>query len=149
MRKLIVPSVLAITLATFATAVYAGGAHCGSKSTGASGKSCVSGQTAALPEGLKVETFRMPSGALAVFYTSDKPEVVKTLQEKAAGGASSFCCGICREMAQVKDCKVDLVPFSTGVLALVTAAEPASIDKFEKAFAALNTPAAAAPVTTQ
>jgi len=148
MRKFIVPSVLALTLAAFASAVYAGGPHCGTTKT-TSGKSCVIGQTAALPEGLKVETFRMPSGSLAVFYTSENAQVVKTLQEKAAAGASSFCCGICREMAQAKDCKVELVSFSTGVLAVVTATEPGSIDKFEKAFAALTAPATATPVTTQ
>lgn len=149
MRKFIVPSVLALTLAAFASAVYAGGPHCGTSKTTSSGKSCIIGQTAALPEGLKVETFRMPSGALAVFYTSENAQVVKTLQDKASAGASSFCCGICREMAQAKDCKVELVPFSTGVLAVVTATEPGSIDKFEKAFAALTAPATATPVITQ
>jgi hypothetical protein len=145
MRKLIVPAVLALTVVAFASSVYAGGAGCkGGQSASASGKSCHYGQTASLPEGLKVETFRMPSGALAVFYTSENVQVVKTLQEKAAGGADNFCCGICREMAQAKDCKVELVPFANGVMALVTAPEAGTIDKFEKQFAVLtstqNTP---------
>lgn len=145
MRKFVVPSILALTLLTFAGSVYAGGAHCNTKTAGAAGKSCAYGKTASMPEGLKIETFRMPSGGLAVFYTSDKAEVVKTLQEKAVAGADNFCCGICREMANAKDCKVELVPFSGGVLAFVTANEPTKLDAFEKQFAALTT----AQTTTQ
>ena len=138
MRKLIVPSLLALSLMAFAAAAQAGGAFCAGKKS-AAGQSCHVSKTASLPEGLKVETFRLPSGGLAVFYTSDKPEVVKTMQERAAGGAENFCCGICREMAQVKDCKVELASFSGGVVALVTANEPKTLDAFEKQFAALTT----------
>ena len=138
MRKLIVPSLMALSLLAFAAAAQAGGhACCAGKM--AAGKSCHDSKTASLPEGLKVETFRLPSGGLAVFYTSDKPEVIKTMQERAAGGPENFCCGICREMAQAKDCKVELASFSGGVVALVTASEPKTLDVFEKQFAALTT----------
>lgn len=148
MRKFIVPSVLALTLA-FTVNAFAGGAHCTGGTKTAAGKSCSMGKMASLPEGLKVETFRLPSGALAVFYTSDKPEVVTALREKAAAGADNFCCGICREMAQAKDCKVELVPFTGGVLAFVTATEPTKLDAFEKQYAALTTAQTPSQVPTQ
>jgi hypothetical protein len=91
-------------------------------------------------EGLKVETVRMPSGALMVFYSSDKPEVVLAMQEKAVKGATAFdCCGICREMANAKDCKVELVAYSHGVVAFVTSETKETIDGFEKQYAALTT----------
>jgi hypothetical protein len=40
-------------------------------------------------------------------------------------------------MAQAKDCKVEMVSFSSGVLAFVTADTPAKLDAFEKQYAAL------------
>lgn len=137
MRKLIVPSTLAVMLLALAASAYAGGPGC-SAGKSAAGKSCHYGQTAALPEGLKIETFRMPSGALAVFYTSDKADVVKAMQEKVAGGPENFSCGLCREMAKSKNCKIELVPFSSGVVAFITSEEPASLDAYEKQFAALT-----------
>jgi hypothetical protein len=158
MRKLIVPSILALAIMTFAASVYAGGSACSSSSksaaacTGKSAAACVgksaasccpSGKTAALPEGMKIETARTPNGALVVFYTSDKPDVVKTLQAKAASGPIDFSCGVCREMAKSTDCKVELVPFSSGVMAFVTSEKKESIDTYEKQFAALTTTATA------
>jgi hypothetical protein len=144
MRKYIVPSVLALSLMTFAASAFAGGAHCTGKT--ASGASCGFSKTASV-EGMKVETVRMPSGALMVLYSADNPEAVKVLQTKATKGASDFGCGICREMASTKDCKVELVNFSHGVVAFVTSDKKEAIDAFEKQYAALST--ATTPVVTQ
>jgi hypothetical protein len=158
MRKLIVPSILALAIMSFTASVYAGGSACSSSSksaaacTGKSAAACVgksaasccpSGKTTALPEGLKVETARIANGSLVVLYTSDRTDVVKTLQTKAASGAADFSCGVCREIAQAGNCKVELVPFSGGVMALVTSAKREAIDAYEKQFAALTTTATA------
>ena len=143
MRKLILPSVLTIALMSFAASVYAGGAHCAGK-TASAGSSCTAMKTASL-ESMKVETVRMPSGALMVLYSSNQPETIKVLQDKAAKGATAFDCGICREMASSKDCKVELVSFSNGVVAFVTSEKKEAIDAFEKQYAALTT----ATTTTQ
>ena len=136
MRKYIVPSVLAFALMSFATAVYAGGGHCTGQT--ASSGACAFSKTASM-EGMKVETVRMPSGALMVLYSADNPDKVKMLQTKAEKGASDFGCGICREMAATKDCKVELVNFSHGVVAFVTSDKKEAIDAFEKQYAALAT----------
>jgi len=164
MRKLIVPSILALALMSFTASVYAGGSACSSSSKSAAacvgksaaacdksaaacaGKSaacCPSGKTAALPEGLKVETARIAGGSLVVLYTSDRADVVKTLQTKAASGAADFSCGVCREIAKTGNCKVELVPFSGGVMAFVTSEKREAIDTYEKQFAALTTTATA------
>ena len=158
MRKLIVPSILALSIMSFTASVYAGGSACSSSSKSASacvgksasacvGKSaascCPSGKTASMPDGMKVETARTGTGSLVVLYTSDKPDVVKTLQAKAATGAADFSCGVCREIAKAGNCKVELVPFSGGVMAFVTSDKAESIDAYEKQFAALTTTATA------
>jgi hypothetical protein len=145
MRKYIAPSVLALTLMTFAAAVYAGGGHCTGQ-TASGGSGCPYSKTASM-EGMKVETVRMPSGALMVLYSAETPEKVASLQEKATKGASQFGCGICREMAATKDCKVELVNFSHGVVAFVTSDKKEALDAFEKEYAALNT--ATTPTATQ
>jgi len=137
MRKFIVPSVLALALMSFGAAVYAGGGHCTGQ-TASSGGACAFSKTASM-EGMKVETVRMPSGALMVLYSADNPDKVKMLQAKAEKGASDFGCGICREMAATKDCKVELVSFSHGVVAFVTSDKKEAIDAFEKQYAALAT----------
>jgi hypothetical protein len=137
MRKLIVPSMMAAALVSFAASVDAGPGCSSSKSASAS-KSCTYTKSASMPEGLKVETVRMPSGALAVLYSSDSAEAVKAMHEKAALGAESFDCGICRQMAVSSDCVVELVPFSGGVIAFVTSENPQSIDAYEKQYAALT-----------
>jgi hypothetical protein len=144
MRKLIVPSLLAAALVTFAASAYAGPGCSTSKSAG-SGSACnySKSKTAALPEGLQIETVRMPSGALAVLYSSNDVETVKAMQEKAALGASSFDCGICRQMASSSECTVELVAFSNGVIAFVTSESPESIDAYENQFAALTSAEAA------
>ncbi|HWN83028.1 MAG TPA: hypothetical protein VNM87_13095 [Candidatus Udaeobacter sp.] len=137
MRKYIVPSVLALALMSFAAvSAFAGGGHCTGKT--ASGSSCAFSKTASM-EGMKVETVRMPSGALMVLYSAETADQVKTLQAKAEKGASDFGCGICREMAATKDCKVELVNFSHGVVAFVTSDKKEAIDAFEKQYAALAT----------
>jgi hypothetical protein len=137
MRKLIFPSLIALSLMTFAASVYAGpGCGAGSKSASA-GASCAYSKTAALPEGMKIETVRMPSGTLAVLYSSTDATTVTALQEKAALGASSFDCGICRQMAANENCAVELVAFSGGVIAFVTSESTESIDAYEKQFASL------------
>ena len=150
MRKLIVPSILALSIMSFTASVYAGGSACSGSSKSAAacvGKSaascCPSGKTASMPEGMKIETVRTPTGSLVVFYTSDKADVVKTLQAKAANGAADFSCGVCREMAKSANCQVELVPFSGGVMAVVTSDKRESIDAYEKQFAALTTTATA------
>ena len=158
MRKLIVPSIVALAIMSFAASLYAGGSACSSSSKSASacvgksaeacvGKSaascCPAGKTAAMPDGMKIETARIGAGSLVVLYTSDQADVVKTLQAKAASGPIDFSCGVCREMAKSTDCKVELVPFSNGVMAFVTSEKRESIDTYEKQFAALTTTATA------
>jgi len=150
MRKLIVPSIVALAIMSFAASLYAGGSSCSSSSKSAAacvGKSaascCPSGKTAAMPDGMKIETARIGTGSLVVLYTSDKADVVKTLQTKAATGAADFSCGVCREIAKAGNCKVELVPFSGGVMAFVTSDKPESIDAYEKQYAALTTTATA------
>ena len=150
MRKLIVPSILALAIMSFTASVYAGGSACSGSSKSAAacvGKSaascCPSGKSASMPEGMKIETARTAAGSLVVLYTSDKADVVKTLQAKAASGPLDFSCGVCREIAKTGNCKVELVPFSGGVMAFVTSEKREAIDTYEKQFAALTTTATA------
>lgn len=138
MRKLIVPSLMAAALVSFAASAHAGPGCRSSKSASAGSSACTYTKSAALPEGLKIETVRMPSGALAVLYSSDDATAITAMHEKAALGAASFDCGICRQMAVSDDCMVELVPFSGGVIAFVTSENPKSIDAYEKQYAALT-----------
>jgi hypothetical protein len=90
---------------------------------------------------MEIETTRLPSGALLVFYTSDKPEVVEAMHARATKGASEFDCGVCQQVAASNNCNVELAPFAGGVIAFITSEDAGAIDAYEKQFAALNAPA--------
>lgn len=116
------------------------GATCTSKSvkTVSAGSGCsYSAEKVAMMREMNIETTRLPSGAMLVFYTSDKPEIVQALQKTSADGAESFSCLVCKKIAADANCTVELASLDNGVVALVTAEEPSAVDTYEAEFAAL------------
>ncbi len=138
MRKLLLLGVVCLTTLAFAATAFAG-PGCAKASKAKSAAACSYKGKTALND-INVETSRMESGALVVFYTSDKPEVVEALQAKAAEGASAFDCGICKQVAASENCKIEFGTFAGGVVAFISSEEPTNVDAYEKQFAAMLTP---------
>ncbi len=148
MRKLMVIGILSLSLVTWA-AVSMAGPGCGANKqtkgcSQSTAKTCqgYKGATAgqAALEGIEVQTSRLPSGALLVFYRSDVPTTVAALHQSAIDGANGFDCRLCQKIAADKDSNVELGILENGVVALVTAADPVVVDRFEQEFAALIEP---------
>lgn len=129
--------ILSSLIATATTAAAGCSAHAQNQKTGAG--CAYSAQKAALIQSLDIETTRLPSGAMIVVYASDDPETVKVLQASAVKGAESFDCRICQHMARDGNCTVEIASIQGGVVALITAEDPAIVDRYEKQFAAVST----------
>ena len=139
MRKLTLIAIVALSLMAFGAA-YAG-PGCGAAKADAqkTGAGCAysSTKTAAL-QGLEIETTRMPSGAMLVFYSSDNAETVKTLHASAATGSEGFDCRLCQKIAGDAECTIELALVENGIVALVMAEDAATVDAYEKQYAALT-----------
>jgi hypothetical protein len=123
------------TAAKGATATTAGvgctaskGAHAATAGMGCSKMaSCVHGASA----DMRVEAVRLPSGALAVFYTGTTPATVASLQARAEKGAAEFGCDLACAMAKNTSCHVEVANVHDGVMMLVTADKPAVLDEYQ------------------
>ena len=132
--------------------VKTAGAACGSAATAqtASAEGCASAATAqtagagcsseagASAKTVQLETVRMPSGAMAVFYNGTDAETVAFLQSKANEGCSGFVCDMAKGMAADENVTTEIAATDTGVMILVTPkSDVASVDKYEEQYAAV------------
>lgn len=86
---------------------------------------------------VKLETVRMPSGALAVFYHGKNAETVAYLQKSAEGGCQGFACDLAKSLAADENCKVEMAQTKSGVMMLVTAEQTDVVDGYEAQYAAV------------
>lgn len=86
---------------------------------------------------VKLETVRMPSGAMAVFYHGKNEASVAYLQKSAEGGCQAFACDLAKSVASDENCTVEMAPTETGVMMLVTAEKAEVVDGYEAQFAAV------------
>ncbi|MGD8394443.1 MAG: hypothetical protein PVF43_03080 [Candidatus Eiseniibacteriota bacterium] len=144
MRKFFVLAIASLSLMAWSVMAVAG-PHCSAQAKAScqkAGVTCAAkGQkTAAMLEGLDVATTRLPSGAMLVMYSSDDAETVKTLQASVAKGTSDFDCRLCQKIAGDQNCTIEIAAIDNGVIALVTADDPKTVDAYEMQFAAMYTP---------
>ena len=111
----------------------AGAAGCTAAET-ASASGCAKSATAGA---VQVETVRMPSGALAVFYNGANEQAVEFLQASAEKGCHGFACHLAQSMAADEKCTVEMAETEHGVMILVTAEDPAVVDAYEAQYAAV------------
>ena len=120
-----------------ATAQTAGAGCTSGAAAQTAGASCssdakVSAQT------VQIETVRMPSGAMAVFYNGTNAETVAFLQSKASEGCSGFVCDMAKGMAADENVATEIAATEHGVMILVTAkSDVHSVDKYEEQYAAV------------
>ena len=112
------------------------GAGCASGAAAqTAGASCDSKATA---QTVQIETVRMPSGAMAVFYNGTNAETVAFLQSKAEAGCAGFVCDMAKGMAADENVATEIAATEHGVMILVTAkSEAGSVDKYEEQYAAV------------
>ena len=120
--------------ASAATAQTASAAGCASAST-ASAEGCSKGATA---KTVKLETVRMPSGSLAVFYHGQNAETVAFLQSSASEGCGGFVCDMAKSMAADENVTTEMAITETGVMILVTSNSPEAVDGYEAQYAAVT-----------
>jgi hypothetical protein len=110
----------------------ASGAAAQTAGAGCSSDANVSAQT------VQLETVRMPSGSMAVFYNGTNAETVAYLQSKANEGCSGFVCDMAKGMAADDNVTTEIAATEHGVMILVTAkSDAASVDKYEEQYAAV------------
>ena len=107
----------------------------------ASAEECAS--KANVANAIKVETVRMPSGAMAVFYHGTNAEAVSYLQASAEKGCSGFACNLAKGMAADENCKVEMAKTESGVMMLVTSEKAEILDGYAAQYAAVVAPAPA------
>lgn len=146
MRVLKITTALTLAMVLMATAAFAGGSHCsGSQASATCGaKQTAACCTAGQMSNTRVEATRLSSGDLVVHYIGSTPEAVAYLQAKAAGAPDKFCCPMTQRMASNESCKVDISKVSNGVIVFVTSPKKEVVDAYEKEFATLTVPTAAA-----
>lgn len=102
------------------TAMKVAGAGCASKSAGTAS--------------VAIETVRMPSGALAVFYNGRSEAAVASLHEKFEAKGASFGCDMASNMAENGDCSVEAAATEQGIMLLVTSEKAEVLDEYQSAY---------------
>jgi hypothetical protein len=121
--------------ASAATAQTAGAGCASSATAQTAGAGCASGANVSA-QTVQLETVRMPSGAMAVFYNGTDAETVAFLQSKANEGCSGFVCDMAKGMAADENVTTEIAATDTGVMILVTPkSDVASVDKYEEQYA--------------
>jgi hypothetical protein len=108
-------------------------AHADAKVAGAA---CCAG---ASPAKVAMETVRMPSGALAVFYNGADAETISTLQAGVAAKGANFGCGLAGAMAGNENCTVEAANTAHGIMLLVSSEKSELIDEFQQNYAVAMT----------
>ena len=111
-------------------AAVAGAAGCSAKTDAAVAGAGCSAKTGAASVAL--ETVRMPSGALAVFYNGADAATVEHLQTAAALKGASFGCNLAGDMASNENCNIEVANTETGIMLLVTSDQADLLDGFQK-----------------
>ena len=121
-----------------ASAKTASAEGCASAATAqTAGAGCASDANASAKT-VQLETVRMPSGSMAVFYNGTDAETIAFLQSKANEGCSGFVCDMAKGMAADENVTTEIAATETGVMILVTAKSDAtSVDKYEEQYAAV------------
>ena len=101
----------------------------------ASAEGCTKGASA---QTVKLETVRMPSGSLAVFYHGQDAETVAFLQASAENGCGGFVCDMAKSMAADENVTTEIATTETGVMILVTSDNPEVVDGYEAQYAAVT-----------
>jgi hypothetical protein len=119
-------------------AVKTAGANCASGAAAqTAGAGCAS-EAGVSAKTVQIDTVRMPSGAMAVFYSGTNAETVAFLQSKANEGCSGFVCDMAKSMAADENVTTEIAATEHGVMILVTAtSDAASVDKYEEQYAAV------------
>lgn len=115
------------------------GAGCASgavKTADAAGAGC-SAEKAAMAKAIKVETVRMPSGAMAVFYSGSCEKSTAFLQASAEGGCQGFACDLAKAIAADQNCTVEMAKTQHGVMMLVTSPKAEVVDGYAAKYAAV------------
>jgi hypothetical protein len=117
--------------------VKTAGAGCSSAATAQTAGAGCSSDAKVSAQTVQIETVRMPSGAMAVFYNGTNAETVAFLQSKANEGCSGFVCDMAKGMAADENVATEIAATEHGVMILVTSTEPATVDKYEEQYAAV------------
>ena len=122
-----------------ASATKVAGAGCSSSASSA--KMAKSGECSSdasnAKMAVKLETVRMPSGAMAVFYHGKNAETVAYLQASAKGVCQAFACDLAKNLAADENCTGEMATTDTGVMMLVTAEKAEVVDQYEAQYAAV------------
>jgi hypothetical protein len=86
---------------------------------------------AMMANAISVETVRMPSGTMAVFYNGSCSMSTGFLQAAAAKELSEFSCPLAQGMAADDNVTTEMAKTEHGVMILVTAKNEATLDKYE------------------
>ena len=141
MRTLKILALTTLSIMTMVSMATAGSSCSASKSASnasnastvkLAGASC--SYKSAPPSDMSIEAVRMPSGALAVFYTGETEVTVAKLQAQASNGAENFCCGLASSMAKNDNVNVEVVEIANGVMMLVTAETADVLDEYESQY---------------
>jgi len=122
-------------VALIAMAAYAGGgSSCSSKAAykTAGYGGCMTQQSETALLAIDIETVRLPSGTLAVFYNGEDADSVAYLHSVANGATTDFSCGLVKKMANNVNCSVEMATTDTGVMFLCTSDDTQLVDSFEK-----------------
>jgi hypothetical protein len=76
-----------------------------------------------------IETVRMPSGALAIFYNGKNAATVAKLQAGAKENGAKFGCGLAAGVAANENCSVEVANTERGILMLVTSPKAEVLDQ--------------------
>jgi len=142
MRKLLLITAVSIFVIALASMAMAGGAACtksaGTASTASAAGCCAKGLSTASAAGctdmkgahasIAIETVRMPSGALAIFYNGADAATVATLQTGAKDHGANFGCGLAAGVAANENCKVEVANTEHGIMMLVSSPKTEVID---------------------
>lgn len=119
--------------------VKTAGAGCATSATKTADASSCAGKEADMA--VELETVRMPSGAMAVFYHGKNAATVSYLQASAKGGCQGFACDLAKNISKDEHCSVEMAQTKTGVMMLVSADDSKVLDNYEAQYAAAMAPA--------
>jgi hypothetical protein len=123
-----------------ATTACASKAAVKTASAGCSATCTAKAENADMAQRIDVETVRLPSGTLAVFYNGTCPESTGYLQAAAAKGCEGFVCPLAQSMAKDANVHTEMAKTEHGVMILVTSNDAQDLDRYEAQYT-MATPA--------
>jgi len=123
--------------ASTASATKVAGAGCASSATKTASAGNCSSDAKGAKMAVKLETVRMPSGAMVVMYHGKDASSVAALQASAKNGCQGFACDLAKSVAADENCKVEMAKTDTGVMMIVTSEKAEALDGYEAQYAAV------------